>query len=80
MRPLKKRKAVPHRRIPPHAIPGSLIDRSRAGKGQELITARGRTHHHADVHRTVSSIPNRTDMSSRIWARPAVSFSTTVSF
>ena len=32
------------------------------------------------VHLTVSSRPNRTDMTSRTWARPATSFSTTVSF
>jgi hypothetical protein len=32
------------------------------------------------AHLTVSSIPNRTDMTSRTWARPATSFSTTVSF
>jgi hypothetical protein len=32
------------------------------------------------VHLTVSSRPNRTDMTSRTWVRPATFFSTTVSF
>jgi hypothetical protein len=48
-------------------------------EGQKLTPARGRTHHYADLHRTVSSIPNRTDINSRTWARPVPSFSTTVS-
>ena len=41
---------------------------------------RGRDPRQGAVHRTVSSRPNRTDMSSRTWAWPASSFSTTVSF
>jgi hypothetical protein len=60
---------------------GQIIDSvTYPGKYWRTIGGTRQGHHEADLYRTVSSRPNRTDMSSRRRVRPAASFSTTVSF